>query len=178
MWLASGDVLLRGFEPALSDALYAVRNHPSVRRHMRAPDPISRDSHARWVEENLLAERRVHLFLVFSGGAAVGITLLRNFSGPSAEIGVMVVDAPRRRLVSYKAAHLIGYYGFEVLGLQRLVSLVPRHNAHALAFNVACGFERTFADPPPYFELALTREVSRTHPVHRRFRQRFPIASG
>jgi RimJ/RimL family protein N-acetyltransferase len=178
MWLASGDVLLRGFEPSLSDALYEVRNHPSVRQHLRAAEPIARESHERWVEENLVGERRVHLFLVFSRGAAVGIALLRNFSGASAEIGVMVVEAGRRRLVSYKAAHLVGYYAFEVLGLERLLSLVPRHNAHALEFNLACGFERTFADPPPYYELVLTRHVSRTHPVHRDFRARYPIRVG
>ena len=178
MWLSSGEVLLRGFELALSQTLYEVRNHPSVRRHLRVTEPLSPESHRRWVEENLIAERRLHLFLAYAREQAVGIALLRNFSGTSAEIGVMMVDAPRRRLASYKVAHLVGYYGFEVLGLERLLSYVPRHNAHALEFNLACGFARTYADPPPYYELALTRDASRTHPVHRRFRARFPIEVG
>jgi len=93
----------------------------------------------------------------------------------SAEIGVMMVEARRHRLAAYKASHLIGYFGFEVVGLERLLSYVPRHNRHALAFNEACGFERTGNDSETYFELALTRESSRGHPVHRRFRARYSI---
>lgn len=175
MLLRSADFLLRSFEPELSGALYEVRNHPSVRLNLRVTEPLSRGEHERWVQENLVTQRRVHLFLAFAGDVPVGLALLRNFAGAQAEIGVMMVEARRRRLAAYKAAHLIGYYGFEVLGLERLLSYVPRHNRHALQFNLACGFERTGKDPEPYFELALTREMSRTHPVHRRFRQKYPI---
>ena len=48
---------------------------------------------------------------------------------------------------------------------------------NALAFNEACGLERTGHDSDAYFELVLTRERSRNHPVHRRFRSRYPIAA-
>jgi hypothetical protein len=175
MLIRSGDVALRGFEPALTEALYEIRNHPSVRQNLRTTGAISRESHAQWVHENLVAERRVHLFVVTSADAHVGIALLRNFSGTAAEVGLMTVDAPRRRLASYKAAHLIGYYGFEILGLESLLSYVPRTNRHALAFNTGCGFERTGADTGTYFELRLGRETSRSLEVHRRFRARYPI---
>ena len=175
MLIRSGELELRGFEPALSGVLYEVRNHPSVREHLRSTRPIAREDHERWVEENLVRQRQVHLFLVFVAAAARGLALLRNFAGDSAEIGVMMVQARRHRLAAYKASHLVGYYGFEVLGLERLLSYVPRHNAHALAFNLACGLERTGNDSEAYFELVLTRERSRNHPVHRRFRARYPI---
>ena len=175
MRLRSADVELRAFEPALTDALYEIRNHPSVRCHLRSTQPIARADHERWVKENVLEERRVHLFVVFAGNDPVGLALLRDFAGAQAEVGLMMVEAQRRRLVAYKAAHLIGYYGFEVLGLERVLSYVPRHNRHALAFNLGCGFERTGRDSEAYIELALTAERSRTHPVHRRFRARYPI---
>jgi len=175
MLLRSADFLLRSFEPELTGALYEVRNHPSVRLNLRMTAPLPKGEHERWVQENLVMKRRVHLFLAFAGDVPVGLALLRNFAGAQAEIGVMMVEARRRRLAAYKAAHLIGYYGFEVLGLERLLSYVPRHNRHALQFNLACGFERTGKDSEPYFELALTRERSRTHAVHRRFRARYPI---
>jgi RimJ/RimL family protein N-acetyltransferase len=175
MRIRSGELELREFEPALGGVLYEVRNHPSVRRHLRNPQAIAREDHERWVQENLVRERRLRLFLVYVAGAPRGLALLRNFSGASAEIGVMMVDAPRHRLAAYKAAHLVGYYGFEVLGLERLLSYVPRHNRHALAFNEACGLERTGRDSEAYIELALSAERSRTHPVHRRFRARYPI---
>ena len=175
MLIRSGDVLLRGFEPALSGTLYEVRNHPSVRQYLRSSAPIVRADHDRWVAENLVAERRVHLFLVYSADQAVGLALLRNFSGASAEIGVMIVEARRRRLVAYKAAHLVGYYGFEVLGLEQLLSYVPRHNRHALQFNQACGFEPTGRDSETYIELTLSLRGSREHPAHKRFRKRYRI---
>ena len=175
MRIRSGELELREFEPALSGALYAVRNHPSVRQHLRSAQPIARPEHERWVDENLVRERRLRLFLVHLAGAARGLALLRNFSGASAEIGVMMVEARRHRLAAYKASHLIGHFGFEVLGLERLLSYVPRHNRHALAFNEACGFERTGDDSEAYFALALARERWRSHPVHRRFRARYPI---
>lgn len=178
MLIRSSDVALRGFEPSLTETLYEIRNHPSVRQFMRSAQPIARESHERWVEQNLLAERRVHLFVVFSAQAAAGIALLRNFAGTTAEVGLMMVEAQRRRLAAYKAAHLIGYYGFEVLDLTRLLSYVPRHNRHALQFNLGCGFEQTGNDSEVYFELALTQARSRTHPIHRRFRARYPITVG
>jgi RimJ/RimL family protein N-acetyltransferase len=178
MLIRSGEVELRSFEPSLSGALYEVRNHPSVREHLRSRAPIARADHERWVEENLVRSRRLHLFLVFVAAAPRGLALLRNFSGAGAEVGVMMVEARRHRLAAYKATHLIGYYAFEVLGLERLLSNVPRHNRHALAFNLACGLERTGNDSEAYLELVLTRERSRTHPVHRRFRARYPIIAG
>jgi RimJ/RimL family protein N-acetyltransferase len=176
MRIRSGELELREFERALSEVLYGVRNHPSVREHLRSPQPIARADHERWVDENLLRERRLRLFLVYLAGAPRGLALLRNFSGASAEIGVMMVEARRHRLAAYKASHLIGYFAFEVLGLQQLLSYVPRHNRHALSFNEACGFQRTGDDSEAYFELALGRERWRSHPVHCRCRARYPIA--
>ena len=170
MRIRSGKVELRAFEPALSDALYAVRNHPSVRQHLRDPAPIARESHDAWVRENLVAARHVHLFLAFHGATPAGIALLRNFRGRQAEIGVMVVDAERHRLLAYIAAHLVGYYAFEMLDLERLLSYVPLRHAQALEFNLRCGFEPTGDASDLYHVLALSQARSREHPAHKRFR--------
>lgn len=176
MLIRSGDIELRAFEPGLSRVVHAIRNHPSVRERMRDTRPIAWDSHQRWVHENLVAARKLALFVACTRGEPVGLALLRNFSGGAAEIGVMVVEAERRRLACYKAVHLIGYYAFEVLGLERVLSYVPLHNAHALEFNLRCGLQRTGAASGVYHELVLTRQTSRTHPTHRRFREQHPIA--
>lgn len=175
MLIRSGDVTLRGFEPSLSDAVHRIRNHPSVRSQMRNTEPIAKSDHERWVRENLIDARTVHLFVVYSGDEAVGIALLRNFRGEAAEIGVMVVEADKRPLVCYKAAHLIGYYAFEVLDLKKVFSYVPRHNARARAFNLHCGLESTGNDSDIYHELALTQAQSRSHPTHRHFRGKYGV---
>jgi hypothetical protein len=61
----------------------------------------------------------------------------------TAEIGVMVVEAERHQLAGHKAGHLVGYYDFEVLDLERLFSFVPCPNTRALAFNRRCGLVPT-----------------------------------
>ena len=107
MQLRSGDLVLRSFEPALTGVLYDVRNHPSVRQYLRSTGAIAREDHERWVRQNLVNARTAHVFVAFAGETPVGLALLRNFQAEAAEIGVMMVDARRRRLAAYKAAHLI-----------------------------------------------------------------------
>lgn len=175
MLIRSGDVSLRAFEPGLDDVVLALRNHATVREHMRDPAPIARESHYRWVKENVVDARNVHLFVAYDGEEAVGITLLRNFKGTTAEIGVMIVDAATRPRVCYVAAHLVACYGFERLGLTDLLSYVPLHNEHALAFNLHCGFEPSGTKDDVYHELVFTSERYRTHPTHLRFREKHRI---
>jgi RimJ/RimL family protein N-acetyltransferase len=175
MQIRSGDVTLRAFDASLSGAVYAVRNHASVRVRLRDPRPIEWGRHEQWVRENLLEARRLLLFVVLQGDAPVGIALLRNIQEQTAEIGVMVVEAERRPLVAYKAAHLIGWYGFELLDLKKLFSYVPIHNARALTFNLRCGFVPTGEASDIYQVLVLTRQESRAHPTHRRFRVKYGI---
>ena len=175
MLIRSGDVVLRSFDVTLSDAVYAIRNHPTVRVHLRDARPIERGSHDRWVRENLVEAHRLWLFLLLQRGNPVGIALIRNVRERTGEIGVMVVEAERRPLVCYKAAHLIGYFGFEVLDLERLYSFVPRRNTRALAFNRRCGFEPTGNASEVYHGLVLDRDHSRSHPTHRRFRSKYGI---
>lgn len=171
--MRSGDVVLRAFEPAFSDVVLELRNHESIRRNMRDTAPIPRESHARWVRENLVDERRVHLFVVYDSELPVGIALLRDFRDRGAEVGLMVVEAAKRPLVCYAAAILLGNYALEMMGLDRLISYVPRHNEHAFAFNQHFGFVLEGAnDDPVYHRLVLTQECFRTHPTHRRFREK------
>jgi RimJ/RimL family protein N-acetyltransferase len=170
MRIRSGDLTLRAFDASLTDTVYDIRNHPTVRAQLRDPQPLACESHRRWVQENLIDARRVHLFVVLSAAQPVGIALLRNFREQAAEIGVMVVESQRRRFVAYKAAYLVSYYAFEVLGLDRLYSHVPLHHAHALAFNLHCGLEPTGPPSDLYQELVLTGARYRSHQTHARFR--------
>lgn len=177
--MRAGEVTLRAFEPRFSDIVLEVRNHESVRLHMRDTNPIPRESHHRWVKENLVDARKVHLFVVFEGEEPVGIALLRDFRDGGAEVGLMVVEAARRPLVCYAAAVMLGTYALELLGLDRLLSYVPRHNDHAFAFNKHFGFEVEGADDDAiYHRLVLTRQCFRAHATHQRFRERHGLNPG
>jgi RimJ/RimL family protein N-acetyltransferase len=173
LWLRAGDVELRPFDPSLAQTVLEIRNHETVRRNMRDSSPIAPESHHRWLRENVIEHRRVHLFAALEHEVPVGIALLRDFREDGAEVGLMVVDAGRRPLVCYAAAVLLGHYAFENAGLARLLSLVPRHNTHALAFNQGFGFDLQEPDDDPvYHRLVLARERFRSHPTHRRFSEK------
>jgi RimJ/RimL family protein N-acetyltransferase len=175
MRIRSGDVTLVAFDESSTDTLFAIRNHPSVRAGMLDSTPLTLDSHKAWVYENLLRERRVHLFIIENLQQPLGIALLRNLQPEEAEIGVMVVDAVIHPLVCYKAAHLIGYYAFEILDLRRVYSRVPRRNQRALEFNLHCGLQSSGTPSADYHELVLTQSESRSHQTHKKFRAKYGI---
>lgn len=175
MRIRSGSVELHAFEPALSEAVHAVRNHPSVRKHLRDPRPIAWESHARWVQANLVEARTQQLFVVQRSGKSLGITLLRDFRAAEAEIGVMIIEPARHRLVAYTAGYLTAYVAFEILGLDRLVSKVPLAHREALEFNLRCGFERTGESSADYHVLAMFREQYVKNVTRQRLRQRRDI---
>jgi len=49
MLIRSGDVTLRSFETALSDAVLQIRNHPSVRLQLRNTAPIKKMNIINWL---------------------------------------------------------------------------------------------------------------------------------
>ena len=79
LWLRAGEVEMRPFEPGLAETVLAVRNHETVRRNMRDSSPIALASHMRWLQDNVVDTRRVHLFVVLEHEAPVGIGLLRDY---------------------------------------------------------------------------------------------------
>jgi RimJ/RimL family protein N-acetyltransferase len=171
--LRAGGVTLQAFEPRFTDVVLRVRNHESIRLGMRDTTPIAAESHLRWVQKNLVDERKVHLFVVFDDSEPVGIALLRDFRDGAAEVGLMVIEAARRPIACYAGAVMIVTYAMEMLGLDRLFSLVPRHNDHALAFNRHFGFDHEGADDDAiYHRLVLTKARFRAHATHRRFREK------
>lgn len=173
--IRAGGLRLVEFSAADADTLYRLRNDPTVRCGMGRDTAIDRDAHRRYVADVLLVRERPWLFIARKNGEPFGLTLLRDFTDDAAEIGVMVVDAPSRRLDVYFVAHMTAWFGFDRLGLRRLVSKVPRHNAAALAFNRKCGFEDTGRADEEYLYLEMTLARYRDDPVHQRFRRRRPV---
>ncbi len=175
MQLRSGNISLVSFAPKDTEIVYEIRNHPSVRNFLRNTRPIPWNSHLNWVEENLVIDKKLLLFIVLQNDTAIGIALLRNFEGKSAEIGVMIKYPKRHARAAYRAAQVLGHYAFEYLHLDTLYSNVPLHNEHALAFNQKCGFVPTGEASKHYHRLALTRDASRHHKVHQAFFKRYGV---
>ncbi len=173
--VSAGALSLKAFSAADSKVLFNIRNHPSVLRGMRAPEPINWPDHEEFVRNNLLGDCRQWLFLIEKSGESIGLTLLRNFTDHEAEIGVMLPDAIRRRREAYFAAHMMAWFGFDVLGLKRLISKVPSGNATALKFNLKCGFVEYRQPDETYHYLVMNEDHYRSDATHRKFRARWPV---
>jgi hypothetical protein len=104
MKIVIGKLELAQFCAADMEDLYRIRNHESVRGFMSNTAPLEWDSHVKWVRENLLEGGRILLLIVRLEAVALGFTLLKRLTPDTAEIGVVVREASRHRLVSSQAA--------------------------------------------------------------------------
>ena len=174
--ITSGQIELRQFSEIDSDDLFNIRNHSSVRAGMLNSKSICRDSHETFVNENLLFTPKQWLFIARRSGQAFGLALLRDLTAAEVEIGVMLVDAERRRKEAYFVSHMIAWFGFEKLNLPSVISRVPRTNKIALDFNLKCGFTDTGVIDEHYYNLRLLRSDSHENKTHMDFRQRWPLS--
>ena len=148
MKIVIGKLELAQFTAPDSEDLYRIRNHESVRAFMSNPAPLEWDSHVTWVRENLLAGGRILLLMVRLEAVALGFTLLKRLGPDTAEVGVVVREAPRHRLISSEVGAVTLYLGFDVLGFTRLLSYVVSTHAHAIDFNTRGGGREAVSDKP------------------------------
>ena len=148
MKLVIGKLELTQFTEADTEDLYRIRNHESVRAFMSNQAPLEWESHVAWVRDNLLAGGRILLLMVRLDAAALGFTLLKRLDPDTAEIGVVVREARRHRLISSEVGALTLYLGFDVLGFSRLLSYVVPTHAHAIDFNARGGGREAASDKP------------------------------
>jgi len=174
--ITSGRIELRQFSETDSNDLFNIRNHASVRAGMLNNQPIDRGRHEAFVNDNLLFKPKQWLFIARRSGEAFGLALLRDLTAPEVEIGVMLVDAERRRKEAYFVSHMIAWFGFEKLNLTSVISKVPRTNKVALDFNLKCGFTDTGVVDEHYYHLRLLRSDSHENKTHMDFRQRWPLS--
>ncbi len=158
MKLRIGGLELAQFTAADTQALYDVRNHQSVRSFMANAEPLAWDRHVAWVQDNLLSGGKILLMMVRVNGEAVGFTLLKLFDADTGEIGVVVREAPRHRLVAAEAGAATLHLGFEVIGFARLLSYVVPSHAHALDFNRRGGGCEIDSDKPGMRAFEFRRE--------------------
>jgi RimJ/RimL family protein N-acetyltransferase len=158
MRIAIGKLELAQFVAADTEDLYRIRNHDSVRGFMSNPAPLEWESHVAWVHENLLEGGQILLLMVRLEAVALGYTLLKRLVEDTAEIGVVVREAPRHRLISSQAGAATLYLAFEVLGFTRLVSYVVPAHAHAIDFNSGAGGREIPSDKAGMLQFEFIKE--------------------
>jgi RimJ/RimL family protein N-acetyltransferase len=139
MKIVIGKLELAQFTAADTEDLYCIRNHESVRSFMSNSAPLEWESHVAWARKNLVESGQILLLIVRLEGAALGFTLLKRLTEDTAEVGVVLREALRHRLIASEAGAATLYLGFEVFQFKRLVSYVVLTHAHAIDFNARAG---------------------------------------
>jgi len=169
-----GATELRRFRPIDTRALYRIRNDRSVRAHMSDRRPLSYRRHRHWVLANLVRRRTLDLYMVVRAGMPIGIGLLRNFRGPTAEFGLMFRDTERHGVTAFHSAVLILDHAFRDLRLSRLTGYIVRGNARSLHFGRGLGARTVKSDRPGHVKVEFTPPACYAAPAvaRRLFRRR------
>jgi len=143
MIIRVGNILMRRFLPEHTDILYRLINNPEVRKGMRNSNEIPWENHLSWVQKNLLEEGDVHLFVVMDEGLGQGVALIKNISGNTGELGVMVgdIDSARKTLLTSKLLTGVLYYFFNTLNLRYLNISILHGNTNSLITAKKIGAE-------------------------------------
>ncbi len=124
-------------------ALYEIRNDPTVRPFMPSPEPLALDRHLAWVHNQLLVPGLSSPLILIGRTAAcvpVGFGLLKPSAQTGAlEVGAMLAgDWQRSGLAPRLIAGLISIAG-QFFGASTLLTHVNRAHEKALRFNRGWG---------------------------------------
>jgi UDP-4-amino-4,6-dideoxy-N-acetyl-beta-L-altrosamine N-acetyltransferase len=117
------------------------RNHPEVRRYMYTQQEIALDEHQKWFERTL-QDRKKHLLIYESGGAALGFVNIGELArGQVADWGFYVApDAPKGTGRELGTAAV--QYAFDNLELHKLCGQVLAFNERSVRFHQSLGFRQ------------------------------------
>lgn len=167
--LETGRLLLRHLEPSDLDALFALYCDPEIRRYI--PDaPRTLDE----TREELEWHRHGHpehpelglwATVLRENNAFIGRCGLLPWTidgRDEVEVAYLIDSALWGRGLGTEAARAVLNYGFEELGLTRLICLIDRENGASIkvAERIGMAFEREGADElGPYWLYSRTRQV-------------------
>lgn len=142
MKISIGSIDLIKFKPEHTRLLYVLRNHPTVRAGLKDTRLIPYRDHRQWVQENLIKEERLLEFIVYYRGQPVGLGLIRNQVGDTAEIGVMIKESERYPQVAAYVCGAMAHYVYAKKQIRDLFSYVLASNEKACQFNRSGGAEQ------------------------------------
>lgn len=147
-----GGVAFEQFQAPDTEALYEIRNHPTVLPFMPSPEPLPWARHLAWVEAQLLAPGPDSPLVVIgrAEGAAAGFALLKPTPREGVlEIGVMVAGRWQRGTVAPRVGGAMFAIAARLFGAHTIVSHVHPGNEQALLLNKGCGLLPTDESQKP-----------------------------
>jgi RimJ/RimL family protein N-acetyltransferase len=139
---AIGDVCFTQFDAADADALFGIRNDPTVIPFMPGAQAIPYQRHLDWVSTTLL-QKNSNTPLILLGraaGQAIGFGLLKPTAEAGVlEIGVIIAGAWQRTSLPPRLGGALIAAAAQLFGAHTLVSYVNQQHGHALRLNSGAG---------------------------------------
>ena len=140
-------VQLRAIEPEDLDLLYSIENDTRLWNVGATNVPYSRYTLHDYIAtsaDDIYADRQVRLMVVNEAGETVGVADLTHFEPQHlrAEVGIVVMDAHRRRGYAASAMEALCDYAVRIVHLHQLYAVVAADNEAALRFFAKAGFTR------------------------------------
>jgi UDP-4-amino-4,6-dideoxy-N-acetyl-beta-L-altrosamine N-acetyltransferase len=124
------------------------RNDPCIANFMLNTAYISPEQQQQWFA-NIQNDRQQAYWMIYFRDEAIGVASLQHidYQKQVAVPGLYIYPAQyRQNLVPFCAAFALHDIAFDVLGLQRLRSIVLANNVAALRFNLQCGYENSITE--------------------------------
>jgi RimJ/RimL family protein N-acetyltransferase len=174
MSIRVGNIVLQSFKSQHTDMLYSLINRHEVRMGMSNSSQIAYESHLNWVKENLIESSKVHLFMVISNGEALGVALIKNLTGDSAELGIMVADTieAKKMLITSKLLTGILFYVFHQMRFKNLKICILPGNENSLRTAKKIGAELQGQDET-YQYFLLTKTKYKSYPLNKLLNSRY-----
>lgn len=154
--LATARLALRRFTPEDGDWLHGLNGDAAVKRHMSGP--ATREQTDRMLRERILDYYAEHpglgmwVTLERASGAAIGFHLLNNIQGETdIQVGYVLAQEFWGKGYATEMCVALLRYGFERLGLPRIVAITDPQNLASQRVLLKAGLvrngERTLAHP-------------------------------
>jgi RimJ/RimL family protein N-acetyltransferase len=177
---AIGEVCFTQFDAADADALFEIRNHPTVIPFMPGAQAIPRQRHLDWVGSTLLATSKDTPLILLgrAAGRAVGFGILKPTAEAGVlEIGVIVAGEWQRKSLPPQLGGALIAVAAQLFGAHTLVSYVNMQHNHALRLNSGAGLvQAPTSGKPGEHHFRTPVETLRSTPIYRRCTRGLRIA--
>lgn len=143
------------------------RNHPKISRYMEYRDEITPEMQEKWFAS--IDNDRNYYFLIVVEGVEIGLINIRDidYDKKEGEGGIFIWDDKYLNgTTSYRASLCLGDFGFERLGLKKIVGHVLKDNKRAQKYNISLGYKIS-----PDQEAQNNQEYTLTYEDHKTKRQ-------
>ena len=167
-----GDARFAQFAASDTDALFEIRNHPTVTPFMPSSQAIPYERHVEWVKSTLLAPGKDTPLILIGrvAGQPIGFGILKpTGEAGTLEIGVIVAGMAQRNSLPLKLGAALITLAAQLFGARTLVSYVNQKHNDALRLNSGAGLIRTESSAKPgEFFFRTPIEIAASTPLYRR----------